>query len=164
MLLVGCGSSVDIWTAADEGNIKAVKQHLNAGTNVNAKDVKRGSASLHYAAGKGHKETIELLITNGADVNAKEDSGHMPLDIAEEEKDTETADLLRKHGGKHGIIHGAAAGGDIEAVKRFLANGTDVNAKDANGETPLDWAIQFTQTDTADLLRKHGGKTGAELN
>jgi hypothetical protein len=27
VLLVGCGPSVDIWTAAEEGNIESVKQH-----------------------------------------------------------------------------------------------------------------------------------------
>jgi len=34
------------------------------------------------------------------------------------------ADLLRKHGGKHSMIHYAAAGGDTEAVKELLAAGT----------------------------------------
>ncbi|MDC0065843.1 hypothetical protein OAK15_05230 [Verrucomicrobia bacterium] len=29
--------------------------------------------------------------------------------------------------------------------------------------TPLDWGIKHKRTETADLLRKHGGKTGAEL-
>jgi ankyrin repeat protein len=38
-----------------------------------------------------------------------------------------------------------------------------VNAKDDNGGTPLDRAIFNKHTETADLLRKHGGKTGAEL-
>jgi ankyrin repeat protein len=38
-----------------------------------------------------------------------------------------------------------------------------VNAKDVNGGTPLDWAIDFEETEIADLLRKHGGKTGDEL-
>jgi ankyrin repeat protein len=33
----------------------------------------------------------------------------------------------------------------------------------ADGETPLDRAIQLNQTEIADLLRKHGGKTGEEL-
>jgi SOS-response transcriptional repressor LexA len=32
-----------------------------------------------------------------------------------------------------------------------------------NGETPLDWAIEKNHTEIADLLRKHGGKTGEEL-
>jgi ankyrin repeat protein len=38
-----------------------------------------------------------------------------------------------------------------------------VNAKDDFGRTPLDLAIQKSRTETADLLRKHGGKTGEEL-
>jgi hypothetical protein len=38
-----------------------------------------------------------------------------------------------------------------------------VNAKKANGETPLDWANAGDKTDTADLIRKRGGKTGEEL-
>jgi ankyrin repeat protein len=38
-----------------------------------------------------------------------------------------------------------------------------LNAKNENGETPLDVAIQFKEFETADLLRKHGGKTGEEL-
>ncbi len=40
---------------------------------------------------------------------------------------------------------------------------SDVNAKDNDGDTPLDWAIRLKQTETADLIRKHGGKTGEEL-
>ena len=64
-------------------------------------------------------------------------------------------------------IHKAAEDGNIEAVKQHLAAGTDVNAKVVSGplqgSTPLDWAINFNHTETADLLRKHGGKTGEEL-
>ena len=96
VLLVGCGgASVDIWEAAYEGNIEVVKQHLAAGTDVDAKD-KYGRTPLHLAPGSGHKEIAELLIAKGADVNAKTDAGETPLDYAK----GETADLLRKHGGK----------------------------------------------------------------
>jgi hypothetical protein len=41
-----------------------------------------------------------------------------------------------------------------------------VNAKEEKYSfvgTPLDLAIQLKRTETADLLRKHGGKTGEEL-
>jgi ankyrin repeat protein len=41
-----------------------------------------------------------------------------------------------------------------------------VNAKNEDVETPLDRAIRNNlniSTETADLLRKHGGKTGEEL-
>ena len=82
--------------AAYAGNVEAVKQHLAAGTDVNTKG-KYGRAPLHYAA---TKEMVELLIAKGADVSAKTDAGLTPLDIAIQRDQTETADLLRKHGGK----------------------------------------------------------------
>ena len=44
-----------------------------------------------------------------------------------------------------------------------MAKGADVNAKDDNSDTPLDEAIINDETETADLLRKHGGKSGEEL-
>ena len=60
-------------------------------------------------------------------------------------------------------IHEAAMQRNLEAVKQHIAAGADVNAKDVNEYTPLDWAIFNKDTETADLLRKHGGKTGEEL-
>ena len=135
-------SDISIHDAAWGGDIEAVKQHLAAGAEVNAKD-EHGGTPLHRAVffNSGQKEIVELLLANGAEVNAKDDDGETPLDVATRSKhpnaSAETADLLRKHGGKHGVINGAAAGGDIEAVKGFLTAGTDVNAKDAGGETPL---------------------------
>ena len=66
-------------------------------------------------------------------------------------------------GGPPKDIWEAAEAGNIEAVKQHLAAGTDVNAKDEDGHTPLEWAIAEGKIATADLLRKHGGKTGAEL-
>jgi hypothetical protein len=54
-------------------------------------------------------------LAEGADVNAKDDDGLTPLDAAEEVEDRhasddivvkkETADLLRKHGGKRRDSH-----------------------------------------------------------
>jgi ankyrin repeat protein len=65
-------------------------------------------------------------------------------------------------------IHRAAYEGDIKSVKQHLAAGTDVNARDNNGRTALDWAGRTwpsggNHPEIADLLRKHGGKTGEEL-
>ena len=89
---------ISIHRAAKEGNIVAVKQHLATGTNVNAKS-EADTTPLHYAAWEGHTEVVELLIAKGADVNAKRVDDETPLDWA---MTTETADLLRKHGGKTG--------------------------------------------------------------
>ena len=60
-------------------------------------------------------------------------------------------------------IQDAADEGNIEAVKQHIAAGTDLNVKANGGMTTLDWAIKYKQSEIADLLRKHGGKTGAEL-
>jgi len=35
--------------------------------------------------------------------------------------------------------------------------------KNKYSKTPLDWAIDFKHPEITNLLRKHGGKTGAEL-
>ena len=104
VLVVGCGPSVpdiSIHEAAKDGNIEAVKQHIAAGTDVNAWD-KYGSTPLHKAAIESHKEVAELLIGKGADVNAKAWGNATPLDGAIQWDRTEIADLLRKHGGKTG--------------------------------------------------------------
>ena len=108
VLLVGCGSSVpdiSMYDAAEVGNIEAVKQHLAAGTDVNAKD-KDGWSPLHPASYEGHQEIVELLIAKGADVNAKVEFGSLqgmtPLDSANNSDRTEIISILRKHGGKTG--------------------------------------------------------------
>ena len=131
---------ISIHEAAYTGNIEAVKQHLAAGTDVNAK-ASRGWTPLHSVA-NDHKEIAELLITKGADVNAKDKIGGTPL-------------------------HLSAHSGQREIVELLIANGANMNAKIEVGkwkdQTSLSLAIQNNQTETADLLRKHGGKTAKEL-
>ena len=53
-------------------------------------------------------------------------------------------------------IHDAARIGRIDAVKQHLAAGTDVNALDDDGGTPLALAIRSGNTEIAALLRGHG--------
>ena len=162
-----------LYIAANRGHTAIAKLLIANGADVSAKRP-NNYTPLHSATDEGHKEIAELLIAKGADVNAKTESGQTPLDLAILRKKTETADLLRKHGAKTGAwfkaeesIHIAAMAGHIEAVKKHLADGADVNAKVENSlwgvDTPLDKAIRHQRTEIVDLLRKHGGKTGAEL-
>jgi len=124
---------------------------------------------LHHAATQDHKKIAELLIAKGADVNAKFTKGPLqgwtPLDFATLSaagNNKEIADLLRKHGGKHGTIYVAAQGGDIEAVKEFLASGTDVNVKDEDGDTPLLEASGGGHKEVVELLIAAGADVNAK--
>jgi len=106
---------------------------ISAGADVNTKD-EDGLNLLHIAAMEGHKDIIELIIDKGANVNGKNVNRTSPLHYAAVYDQKEIAELL-------------------------LVKGADVNAKDVDGETPLDQA----ESEIANLLRKHGGKTGEEL-
>ena len=143
LVLVGCGQGVDIHDAATWGDVEAVKEYLEAGGDVNAKQGDSvsglsgfGWTPLHivaqvntfddniserYLAGR---KILELLIANDADVNLR--SGMI---IKTEDGDA----------------------------------GEQMAQKSMNNRTPLDMAILFDHTEIADLLRKHGGKTKKEL-
>jgi len=105
VLLVGCGNSqadFALSQAVFKRDIAAAKQAIDDGADVDGKDRNR-STHLLLAASKGDKEIAELLIANGANVNAKNDFGKTPLDRAIIRiPHTEIVDLLRKHGGKTG--------------------------------------------------------------
>ena len=92
-----------IHKACKNGNIKAVKRFLADGTDVHVKN-DDGYTPLWIAAGWGHKEIAELLISKGANVNSLNEDKGTPLDlISPKELEGVTAEiaiLLRKHGGK----------------------------------------------------------------
>ena len=153
---------ISIHQAAEDGHIESVKQHLAAGTDVNAKD-KYGVTPLHRAALVGNKETVELLIAKGADVNVKDKHGGTPLDSAR--FNAEIADLLRTHGGKSGAedsIYVAAGVENIEAVKQHLADGKDLNAKNKEGATLLHIAATNSRKEIAELLITEGADVNAK--
>ena len=89
--------------------------------------------------------------------------GKTPLDEAVNPfyNKTEIANLIRKHGGKHGTIHSAVGGGDVEAAKEFLVAGADVNVKDKRGFTPLHWASISGHKEAVELLIAKGADVNA---
>ena len=138
VLLAGCeplqSNAKSLHRSAEEGDIEAVKEHLAAGTDKNVRVGKWGDTPLHRAAFWGYTEIVELLINNEVDVNAKDKYGCTPL-------------------------HDAAEYSHLEIAEMLINRAPDMNALDINGDTPLDLA----NGETADLIRKHGGKTGEEL-
>ena len=82
-------------------NANALKDSANVLNGLNLDTINRDQLTpLHDAASIGHFELVELLVRNGANVNAKSNADETPLDMAEGYP--HTADLLRKHGGKTG--------------------------------------------------------------
>ncbi len=57
-----------------------------------------GFTPLHEAAKEGHKDVVELLIAEGADVNVPNYGSITPLKIAQKNNQTEIVELLREHG------------------------------------------------------------------
>ncbi len=90
-----------------------------------------GIPILFYAAAVGNTQIGELLLANGADVNA----------------------------GADGItaLHGTAQFGNPEFAEWLLAHGADVSAKDYTGKTPLAVAMERGQDAVATVLRRHAG-------
>ena len=88
-----------IFIASGIGDIEAVKQHYTSGVDVNVRD-DNGWTALHYDSDR--KIVARFLIDKGAKLNAINNDGETPLDRAIYWEDSETADLLRKHGGKTG--------------------------------------------------------------
>ena len=114
VVLVGCGerSSELLLQSIIDGNVEAVKQHLADGADVNVKNEARGLTPLHFATQNGQKEIVELLIADGAYVNAKMNNGMTPLDcsalIPPSSNKTEIVDLLSKHGSEASGVFGQA--------------------------------------------------------
>ncbi|MCH2591569.1 MAG: hypothetical protein MKZ85_00975 [Pedosphaera sp.] len=87
LLVVGCATTqkpepkttkapdISIHDTVSEGSSKAIKQRLEAGTDVNAKD-DYGTTPLHQVT---TKEIAQLLIAKDADVNAKNKGGFMTI-------------------------------------------------------------------------------------
>jgi ankyrin repeat protein len=151
-----------IHDAADTGDLAGVQAELDKGVDVNVKGIDWGLTPLHSATYWGHKEVAELLIANGADVNAKDDDGWTPLDGAIYGDDAKIAALLRKHGGKSGAEDSILVAVQLlntEAVKQHLAAGVDVNVKGSSGGTPLHFA---TTKAIAELLIANGADLNAK--
>jgi ankyrin repeat protein len=108
---MGCDQgapSITLHQAVEQGNLKAVQQHIAAKTDLNKTDT-AGWTPLHLAAMKGNLAMVQALTAAGADVKRKGNGGKTPLDFAREKGQTAIVQFLQKPTEKRG--RGLADGG-----------------------------------------------------
>ena len=154
VLLVGCASDDGVITgdtimeassplaeAARVGNAEGVIILLAEGHDIDERDIQYDATALQWAAEYGHEGIVEILISNGAELNALNNQGRTAL-------------------------HWAALNSKLETCKALIKKGAKLNIRDEKGETPIDFAMSngsSNNDETIVFLRKHGGKTGEEL-
>ena len=124
--------------AAAKGKAGAVQNFLRRGMKVDTVDSLHRSTPLHWAAGAGKVNTMEMLIARGATVDARSESDATPL-------------------------HQAVLRDRPEAVKLLLNNNANVNLKNKSGYTPLDYATANKRTEITQLLKSAGALSGKAL-
>jgi ankyrin repeat protein len=136
----------------------------------NAAESTKSTAALLDAIIWRNVQAVEQAITNGADVNAKNNYGETPLHKAASLDSSETVELLIQKGaevdakddGGATPLHRAVLWESPEVVKLLIRKGADVNAKDKHGETPLDKTVlsvsESHEHEVAKFLIQKGAK------
>lgn len=128
---------VEIIEAARKGELAKVKEFIEKDPRLATARNSNKSTALHSAAAAGRKAIVELLIANGADVNALDEG--------------DTASPL----------HYAAERGHRDVVEVLVEHGADVNwNKDWHERGPLGWSVVFGEvhTDVAEYLISKGAQ------
>ena len=146
--------------ASKKGHVEVAKVLLEAKADIAAAS-KSGKTAMHYVAYyNGNLDLAKLLLDAEAPVNAKDGKNKTPLDYAVSKKRTELVELLRSKGGKTTKelaaaedIFAAAEVGDLDAIKKLLEGGADMNGANKQGYTALHIAaVSYTHLTLPTIL------------
>ena len=149
-----------IHEAVRDRDIERVKSLLNQGTDVDSRDDGAGWTPLMIAAADGYPDLVELLVSKGADVRAKNSEGEEALTWAVIKNRPEIARYLLDKGADpearddygEALLHFAAKNGSIESAGVLLERGADINSSGYKGRTPLIYAVQELKVDMVEFL------------
>lgn len=139
---------------------KMVRQQLDKGVNVNAKN-DTGQTPLHVTQDLA---ILKMLILRGADINTADGDGMTPMF----NKEVELIKVLIEAGAD--IHHRSNKGntpliwysysGYLEGVQYLVSLGADVNAINIDGQTAHDIAERFAHFQLLEYLKSIGAKSG----
>ncbi|HXW37087.1 MAG TPA: ankyrin repeat domain-containing protein [Nitrososphaerales archaeon] len=133
--LVSEGSKLDVFEAAMVGDIKALRKSVDNDRSSAKAFSRDGFTPLHFAAFFGRLDAADLLLLNGADVNA-----------------------VARNRSRVAPLHSAVAHNQVAISRRLLSNGADPNAKQEKDFTPLHAAALNGNASIARLLLDSGAK------
>ncbi len=108
--------------------------------------------ALHWAAFLGRLKAVRLLLEHGADLEAQDDEFHgTPLAWSHIFRIRETASFLIEQGAQCSLPL-LCAYGTVARIQKQLADGTDVDEIDFQGDTGLIHAIRAKREDVVELL------------
>lgn len=139
---------------ASYGYIEVLQFLITLGSDPDRADFK-GWTPLHCASNEGHVASVEFLLNSCNYVKyAVTKEKKTAFDLAVENGYTGLYDML--HLGD--VLHRSARKGDVDEMKKCLAEGAKVNGKDQNGWTPLHKSSFKGWIDGVKVLLNHGAR------
>ncbi len=165
--LVQAGATVNLHLAVYLGDADRVASLIQGGADPNAVGEEEDWTPLHYAANYNREEIGDLLMSAGAEINARDKRGRTPLHLATEKGYAGVVELLLLHGaeintkGEYGNtpLHVA----DVNTARLLVAAGADLEVRNEQGETPLYCAADFGQTALVELLIAGGANADGRM-
>lgn len=122
-----------------------------------------GTTALMHSALHARFNTTSLLLSHGANANAKSTDGTTPLMHAAATRHINTpeiihmllqycADINTENNAKYTVLHYAALYGSAETIRLLIKNKANVNATNTGGITPLKMATLCGRSTIAELL------------
>ncbi|XP_024990313.1 potassium channel KOR1-like isoform X1 [Cynara cardunculus var. scolymus] len=149
-------------SAVYNDDLYRAKRLVAAGVDPNKTDYD-GRMPLHIAAINGFEDIVEFLMQKGSIINATDNHGNTPLFEAIKNGHNQVISMLVEAGASLDINNAgnclcmAVAKGDIEFLRRVLANGINPNSKNYDLRTPLHIAAAEGLYSMAKLILEAGG-------
>ena len=153
--------STPLFIACREGQAEAAKALIQGGADLDFERPVDHGTLLHAAADCGSEQVAAVLLDHGASVFKINNCGHSPLHVAAKRGFVKLVDLLIKYKAdvtqtnKYHLetaLHKACQYGQTEAAICLLGHGSDINAANRFGLTPLMKAVERGHGDTTEML------------